>query len=123
MSNLGLYQMMTIFAKKAGGPVNLFGFVALTGYAVLRTSEAGLKLASKQVKEYLKKNIQEKSCEDVEYTVESFGTSSDGLEFKIGDKFRVLEQADDAILIEKIGDYDNPYFVAEKFLKSISDYK
>ena len=49
--------------------------------------------------------------------------SNEGLEFKIGDQFRVLESDKDAILIEKIGDNNNPYFVSAELLKNISDFE
>ena len=41
----------------------------------------------------------------------------------MGDKFKVLESDGDAVLIEKIGDLTNPYFVSAELLKDISDYK
>ena len=56
------------------------------------------------------------------YTVKTEGTSNEGLLFKVNDKFRVLEQDGDAVLIEKIKDEHNPYFVSAKFISSISDY-
>ena len=57
------------------------------------------------------------------YSVTAEGVSNDGLKFKIGDKIRVLETDKDAILIEKIGEDNNPYFVSEEMLKNISNYK
>jgi hypothetical protein len=56
------------------------------------------------------------------YTVTTEGTSNEGLEFKIGDPFKVLETDKDAVLIEKIGDSDNPYFMSAELLKNISNY-
>lgn len=49
--------------------------------------------------------------------------SNEGLAFKIGDQFRVLEIDRDAVLIEKIVDNNNPYFVSEELLTNISNYK
>lgn len=57
-----------------------------------------------------------------EYTIQNDGTDSQGLTFKTGDKIRVLETADDAVLIEKVGDKNNPYFVSADFLKTITTY-
>lgn len=53
MSNLGFYQKMTTFAKKLGGPQKLFGVVAIGGYVILRTFEAGGKKAVKFMKEII----------------------------------------------------------------------
>ena len=41
MSNLGLYQIMTKYAKKMGGPLQFLGAVAVGGYIVIRAVEAG----------------------------------------------------------------------------------
>ena len=119
MSNLGLYQTMTTVAKKLGGPVQLIAAVAVGGYVVLRTAEAGVKFGINKAK-----NIRQKSAikEDVYYTVNNQGVSSEGVNFNIGDKFRVLEVDKDAVLIEISGNENNPYFASLDFLKSISDY-
>ncbi len=37
--------------------------------------------------------------------------------------FKVLERDGNAVLIEKLGDDNNPYFVAAELLNEISDYK
>ena len=57
------------------------------------------------------------------YTVKKVGKSNEGIEFFIGDKFKVLERDIDVVLIEKVGDSNNPYFVPEQLLCSISDYE
>lgn len=49
--------------------------------------------------------------------------SNEGLQFVVGEQLRVLEIAGDVVLIEKIGDTDNPYFVSADLLRSISDYE
>lgn len=78
----------------------------------------------------LKKSKEEKNKEKLKETSDSIvysitvdGVSDDGLEFKIGDQFRVLETVKNAVLIEKIGDDNNPYFVSVEFLEMISNYK
>ena len=38
------------------------------------------------------------------------------------DKFRVLNRDMDSILIEKLGDDNNPYFVSAEFLKKVSEF-
>ncbi len=121
MSNLGLYQTMTSLAKKAGGPLKLAAYVAVGGYAIIRAGETGVKVAAKQIKK--RSNNNKKSKTIFEYTINTKGVSNEGLEFNVGDKFRVLETAEDAILIEKIGAPNNPYFVLYELLQSISDYK
>ena len=56
------------------------------------------------------------------FTVTSDSVDNQGLKFCVGDRFVVLESDKDAILIEKIGDSHNPYFVSAEFLHSISDF-
>lgn len=120
MSNLGLYQKMTTWAKKVGGPVQLFGIVAVGGYCVLRTVEAGGKTIIKTVKKHMDSSV--KNSTDI-YTIHSDEITDDGIHFKLGDKFRILEIVDEGALIEKINDENNPYFVSISFLKLISDYE
>ena len=117
MSNLGLYQKMTTWAKKVGGPAQLLGIVAVGGYCVIRAVEAGIV---KTIKRH--KGSSEENAADF-FSIHSEGTTNDGVHFKVGDKFCVLEIADDGVLIEKINDKNNPYFVSISFLKSISDYE
>lgn len=119
MSNLGAYQAMTTLAKKVGGPVKLAILVAAGGYGVIRGGEAGVKAIVKGIK----KHNEKKTTDNKIYVVKKEGISNEGLSFNEGDKFRVLEIVEDAILIEKIGDTNNPYFVDVNLLRSISDYK
>lgn len=118
MSNLGGYQVITTFCKKVGGPLAFVLVVAGSGYAILRSVEAGGKIVYKKIKDIKAKN----SSEIKEFTVHTDGVDNQGLSFKTGDKIRVLEAVDDAILIEKVGDNNNPYFVSSDFLKTISDF-
>ena len=50
MNNLGWYQWFTTNAKKVGGPLSLMGLIAVGGYAIIRTVEAGEKKIIKVVK-------------------------------------------------------------------------
>jgi hypothetical protein len=78
------------------------------------------------IKNKVAKELDEKKREAaaaVVHTVTTEGQSNEGLDFKIGDQFKVLEVDGDAELIEKLGDNNNPYFVSAEFLKSISDYE
>ncbi len=119
MSNLGLYQSMTTWAKKLGGPLQLLGAVAVGGYIVIRSAEAGGKTVIRVVKKHLKPN---ESMITNTYIVHTKGISNEGLRFVAGEQFRVLEIANDAVLIEKIGDKNNPHFVSADLLHSISDF-
>lgn len=118
MSNLGLYQTMTTVAKKVGGPKNFLLLVGISGYGVFRIGEAGIKKFFKAVIQY--KNNQKISSKF--YVVHSTGESNEGLYFAVGDTFRVLESDGDAVLIEKKGEENNPYFVSRQLLQNISDY-
>ena len=115
MSNLGLYQWFTTAAKKVGGPLILLALFTGGGFL------GGVGLTSGAVCLYSKKAKQRNS--KTIYHVLTDGVSNEGLEFKINDEFKVLNRDKQAVLIEKIGDDNNPYFVAYDFLKSISDYK
>lgn len=117
MSNLGWYQVMTTMAKKVGGPRNLFTIVLGSG-AILGGTAVTVK--RKFGEELSKKKINEEAA--IVHTVKKDGRSNEGLVFKTGDKFKVLERDGDAALIEILHDSNNPYFVSAKFLHTISDY-
>ena len=117
MSNLGLYQTMTTMAKLVGGPLNLGICVAGSGAFV----GAGAVAAFFIIKEKMKAK-RETGASNI-YTVQKEGQSSEGLVFKVGDQFRVLFIHDDAVMIEKLGDSNNPYVVSAELLNTISDYQ
>lgn len=117
MGNLGWYQRITTWSKKVGGPQNLLFLSGVVGYGVLRGVEALGKKTIKLVKE---NNFRRPSKV---YTVIEYGLSNEGLVFNINDKFTVWERDGDSILIEKVGDEGNPYFVSSELLHRISDYK
>lgn len=117
MGNLGWYQKITTWSKKVGGPQNLLLLVAAGGYGLGKGIEVvGKKLIKRNKEKKLSKNTAIyrvcKSCID-----------NNGVEFCVGDAFKVLETDGTAILIEKIGDDNNPYFVDKNLLSEISDYK
>lgn len=114
MSNLGPYQIMTTWSKKVGGPYNLATIVAFGGYGLGKLCECVVK----SFKKFKHKRKESKAI----YHIFSQGISNEGLILNVGDKFRVLESDKEAILIEKIGDSNNPYFVSVDLLRSISDY-
>ena len=122
MSNLGGYQWLTTVAKKVGGPKNLVLIIAGAGAVIYKSGEIAVKRTVKVIK---KKRSKDKIPEIVDtktYIVTADGISNEGLAFEIGDQFKVLETDKDAVLIEKIGDSDNPYFISAELLKNISNY-
>ena len=122
MSNLGWYQILTSMAKKVGGPKRLIG-IFVGGGALLGSGVfAGGNALKKKIKTSLEKKKKEEEAATL-YKVNTEGRSNEGLLFKVGETFRVLETDGDAGLIVKDGDANNPYFVSLKFLSTISDYK
>ena len=117
MSNLGMYQKIVQMSKAVGGPKKLLGITLIIGYGVGRVIEAGVKTV---IKKAIKKLSSKKELPV--YAVDTYGKSNDGVEFKVGDLFRVLESDGDAVLIEIIDNPNNPYFVSADFLRTISQY-
>ena len=111
-------------AKKVGGPGNLIALIAgggaIVGGIAVKCGEFAVK-KGKQAIANRKKNDSSINSDTI-YTVEREAESNEGLRFKVGDSFRVLECDGDAILIELIENKNNPYFVSEKLLKEISNY-
>ena len=120
MSNLGWYQKITTASKAVGGPKRLFGLVLAGGAAV---GVGGTILTQKAVKA-VKSKINKINTHYIEngkiLVVCTEGMDSDGLVFKVSDKYRILDRDGDSILIEKFGDDNNPYFVSAEFLKKVS---
>ncbi len=123
MSNLGDYQRMTILAKKVGGPKNLAVIIAGAGAVASVALYKGGEIVKEKVSKKKNKEKLKETSDSIVYSITVDGVSDDGLEFKIGDQFRVLETVKNAVLIEKIGDDNNPYFVSVEFLEMISNYK
>ncbi|WP_432268635.1 hypothetical protein [Catenibacterium mitsuokai] len=123
MSNLGDYQRMTILAKKVGGPKNLAVIIAGAGAVASVALYKGGEIVKEKVRKKKNKEKLKETSDSIVYSITVDGVSDDGLEFKIGDQFRVLETVKNAVLIEKIGDDNNPYFVSVEFLEMISNYK
>ena len=121
VSNLGAYQWITTISKKVGGPVNLLLLTGAAGAAVYKCGEIAVKQCVKAVKTHKAKKTAS-AAEDKLYNVSESGKSNEGLTFIAGDQFRVLEADGDSVLIEKINDENNPYYVSAKLLRDISDY-
>lgn len=119
MSNLKLYQVMTTLAKRVGGPIPLTLITMAGGYVVIRPVEAGGKAVIKTVI----KKVKSHRYTDKLFTINCQAIDNQGLEFIKGMQFRILEVDNDAVLIELIGDRNNPYFVSGSFLRRISDFQ
>ena len=106
MSNLGDYQTMTTCAKKVGGPKMLVSIIF------------GCGVLGKMIFDKVRSKILSK----VVIEVTSDGDYDADLSFSVGDSYRILFSDDEMVLIEKIGDSNNPYVVSPEFLKTISNY-
>ena len=126
MSNLGGYQILTTLAKKVGGPGKLITLIAGGGMVVggiaVKGGEFAIKKGKKVIAKHREKNKKSQESAQIVYTVKQDGESNDGLKLKVGDTFRVLESDGDAILIELIGNENNPYFVSKDLLGQISGF-
>ena len=118
MSNLGGYQTLTTVAKAVKGPRNL---VLIAGAAFIGIGILGDETARK-IKRTIDKN-KKAEREAYVYRVSKEGTSNVGLVLHVGDRFKVLDYDEDAVMIKIFGRNDNPHWVSGKLLKSISDYK
>ena len=121
MSNLGTYQMMTTLAKKVGGPKVLACGLAVLGWAVGRSGEAGAKAIVNKFR-----NAPHTSS-DYQHLGEVFAVTdttelAGGLVLNEGSTFHVLERDQDSVLIAVPGDKNTPYFVSAEKLSKISNY-
>lgn len=121
MSNLGAYQWMTTTAKKVGGPVNLLAVVGVASIALYKGGELVIKKFAKTIKASRHNGSTSNTKTNI-YEVTSSVKTSDGLVFAPDDQYRVLDADGDAVLIEKIGDSNNPYFASAETLRKISNY-
>lgn len=117
MSNLGWYQVMTTAAKKVGGPQNLFLLTLGAGGVIYKCGEVVIKKVYRTVK-----GLADGTEMSQVYNVIADGKDKKNLVLNIGDTYRVLESDGESVLIEKIGDTNNPYFVSADFLRSVSDF-
>ena len=122
MGNLGYYQLLTTVAKKVGGPVVLIVGTAATGWAVGRVAEAGGKKAVKVAKSKQTRGNANVPESDPIFTIHTDGDASSQLKLHVGAQYRVLERDENAVLIEVLGNTDNPYFVSSEILSRLSDF-
>ena len=123
MSNLGWYQWFTATAKKVGGPLNLMAIIAVGGYAVIRTGETGIKKGIKLVKKHSKNRPKGSLKKSSIYRIKATANIAEGVDVKVGDKIRVCAIDNEVVMIEILGNINNPYFIDFHLLKSIIDYK
>lgn len=123
MSNLGAYQKFTTLAKKFGGVEKFIGLIVAGSTTIGAAGGIGAFIGGLKIVKKLKakKEVSTKK-NDIIYKITTPGESNEGLKFEVGNEFRVLETDGDAILIEKLGDKNNPYFVDKKLLNKISNY-
>lgn len=127
MSNLGGYQTAVQLIKALGGPKKALTIgvaaVGVTGYGVLRLVEVGGKKSIGALRTVAGRQVESDASTDAVFIVRTDGRDGQGLEFKAGDQYKVLERDDDAILIEIEGNDDNPHIVSGIYLASISDFE
>lgn len=121
MSNLGTYQLMTTLAKKVGGPKVLACGLAVLGWAVGRSGEAGAKAIINKFRNatHTSSDYQHRGKT---FTVKATTELAEGLILDEGSTFHILERDQDSVLIAVPGDENNPYFVSAEKLSKISNY-
>jgi hypothetical protein len=129
VGNLGAYQIMTMLAKRVGGPVVLGGIVALAGgtgggIAVYKGRNQ-IERAMQCIKEKLgfTSGVSGLQKEDRTYTCNADCELSKELTLKQNNKFNVLYSDDEMALINVIGDDNSPYIVGREKLESVSDFE
>ena len=121
MSNLGTYQLMTTLAKKVGGPKALACGLAVLGWAVGRSGEAGAKVIVNKFRNTLHASSNYPHFGET-FTVTATTEVAEGLILNEGSTFHVLEQDQGSVLIAVSDDKNNPYFVSAEKLSKISNY-
>ena len=139
MSNLGNYQRIIELSKKVGGPERFVAAVLAVGAIIgVSTDRAGTQAVkvgkaaintrrTKKAQRAAKPVIRERNTSGATkgrlFAVTADGVdSSAGLSVRSGESFRVLESDGDAILIEVIGNANNPYMVSGHFLAKVSAF-
>jgi outer membrane murein-binding lipoprotein Lpp len=133
MSNLGGYQVITTLIKRVGGPENAMKLAAAAGGLLLvagGAAHAGIQKATPALKNKTEQLFEkwrgralaiDQLAESV-YTITAEAESDQGVSFNVGDTFRVLERDADAVLIEVVGNDDNPWVISADLLAGISDF-
>ena len=126
MGNLGGYQTAVQLIKALGGPKKavsiLLPVTMVLGYGLLRPVEAGGKKAVAKVRDVQQDRRAARAEADRIFTVETDATADEEPVLRVGDQFRILQRDDDVVLVELIGDSNNPYVLSAEHLHSISDF-
>lgn len=128
MSNLGGYETAVKTIKRLGGPKNAIGWgvvgVLLVGIALtLRpTVEKGFKKGKAWISSKRENKEVQYLAEGRVFTISSENADVEGVNLVHGDTYRVLGRDENAVIIEKLGDNNNPYVVSAEVLKEISDF-
>lgn len=133
MSNLGGYQVITTLIKRVGGPENALKLAAAAGGLLLvagGAAHAGVQKATPALKNKAGQLFERwrgrvgatDQLAGSIYAVTAAAESDQGVSFNVGDTFRVLERDADAVLIELIGNDDNPWVISADLLVEISDF-
>lgn len=123
MSNLGSYQKMTVLAKKVGSPERLALLIGAIGSVITLAITAFVRCIIEKIVKVIRAKHQSSESASLLYCVNENTVDDQGLSFRAGDQFRVLESAGDSVMIELLGNDNNPYFVSDTFLRRISDYR
>ena len=129
VGNLGSYQIMTILAKKVGGPANLGGIIALFGslgggcFAYKHRDKIEHFMTNVKGKLAIPSSIKELQEESHIYRCHTDCEISMELRLKQNDEFIVLYADDEMVLINVVGDNNSPYIVDKNKLEDISGYK
>jgi hypothetical protein len=122
--NLGGYQVITTVVKRLGGPSKaLFKAVGAIGYRIGKQKGADEAVAAMTVQaERIDTTDASENPSRVtatkEYLVTKSITSNDGTYFAPGDRLRVMDSDGDAVMVERIGDANSPYWISRDFLES-----
>lgn len=116
MSNLGMYQWFTTTAKKVGGPKVLIGLLLSAGYVSGKIIEIGGKRVFRLVK---RKKVN--NDEMVVYIVNQDTEIQEGVAVHKGDIINVVSRDKNALLIEIVGNDNNPYYIDDDYLRTIAE--
>lgn len=122
MSNLGWYQTLTTAAKAVGGPKRLVVLLVGGGTILGVGGTLGTQKVVKTIKAKIKAPKVTYSENGRIFNVSCEFSDKNGLQFKPGDQYKIISRDNDAIMIEKLGDKNNPYYVSSATLKEISNF-
>ncbi|WP_136709742.1 hypothetical protein [Agromyces sp. H66] len=125
MGNLGGYQWITTLIKSVGGPEKAARYVAGAAGLIFvagGAAYAGGEKAIRLIKARFENRVAPCATQGQTFRVDVGADAGAGLILSAGDEVRVLECDGDAILVEVLGDPDNPYVVSCELMRSISDF-